>query len=393
MDAILERIPTSSEAFLERVRALQGPIREAAPEIEAARQLPPRLAELLHEAGVFAAALPRSWGGPEFDPVTISRTVELLAQADASAAWAGMIGMDTGFVSASLEDGAARALFKDPTRATAFVANPTGTALRVEGGYRVTGRWTFASGCTHAAVYAFGTIVTGEQGPNIMSSGMPELRTVVLPAEQAQVVDTWTTTGLRGSGSHDVALADVFVPEANTFAALGRPPRREGSLYQYPLLFTLKLGAVAIGIARGAIDDVIEMAASKRKLGSAVAIRDEEWLHTEIGRAEIAVGQARAFYYEALDALWQEIIATGTPSRITQARAQAAQVGAWERCTPVVDAMYRAGGSSAIYSRGTLDRRLRDIHAMGQHITLHSDNVRQLGREFLGHPGKTMLVL
>jgi indole-3-acetate monooxygenase len=392
MDATLDQ-PTDTAAYLERVRGLQDALRQASPDIEAARQLPPDIAEMLRDAGLFAAAVPRDWGGPELDPVTIARAVELLAEADGSAAWCAMIGMDTGFLSAYLEDGAGRALFQDPTMASVFVVAPGGVATEVDGGYRVTGRWPFASGCTHAAVYGLGTILMGEEGPRMLPSGMPEMRIIAIPAEQAQVLDTWTTTGLRGSGSHDVAVQDLFVPEAHTFAGLTKPMLRAGALYIYPVLFTLKLGAVPLGIARAAIDDVMNLAANKRRAGSTGVIKDEDWLHAEIGRMEIAWGQARAFYYGALGELWAEIQSGGMPSRLAQARAHAAQVGAWERCVQVVDTMYRSAGSSAIYARGTLDRRVRDIHAMGQHVLFHTDTSRVMGREFLGLPNPTFLLV
>jgi len=376
------------DAYLDGVRELLAPIKASAPEIEAARQLPPDIAELLRAAGMFGCAVPASWGGLELDPVTISRGIELLATADGSAAWCAMIGCDTGFASAYLEDAAAREVWRDPSRASVFVVNPTGVATVVEGGYNVTGRWTFASGSTHAAVYALGCVVMSEAGPRMLAPSVPAIQIITVQAEQAQVIDTWVTTGVRGSGSHDVAVTGVFVPESHTFPIFPGESRRDGPLYRYPLMFALKLAPVALGIARAAIDDVVGIAATKRTVGGSAPIRDQGWLHTAVANAEIALGQARAYYYEALSELWDEVLSgVPMPSRTAQAKIHAAQIGAVDRCVEVVDAMYKAGGSAALYSRGTLDRKLRDIHTIAQHTAVSVDRLAEAGSVFLGVPG------
>ena len=384
MQATSERTETAAAEYLEGVRALLGRVSAAAPEIEAARQLPTEISDALREAGMFAAAAPKAWGGLELDPVTQARALEMLATADASAAWCAMIGCDTGYLSGFLSDDAGRELFADPTRASVFVINPTGAARPVDGGYKVTGRWTFASGSTHATTYAFGCVVTTETGPRMATTEHPEVRVIVVPATSAEVIDTWTTTGVRGSGSHDVSLTDVFVPEEHSFCWFPSICRRDGALYRYPMLFALKLGAVPLGIARGAIDDVIAIAATKRTLGSRAVIGDQGWLQTAVARAEIDYGQARAFYFESLSGVWEELLGGSMPSLAAQARLYAAQIGALERCTGVVDSMYRAAGSAAVYTRGTLDRRLRDIHTIGQHTMFSAERLAEVGREFLG---------
>ena len=374
----------SAAAYLERVRALLAPVAAAAREIEAARQLPPAIEAMLREAGMFSVAAPKAWGGLELDPVTHIQAIELLAAADASAAWCAMIGCDTGYIGAFLEETAARGLIRDCSRASAFVANPTGAATPCEGGYTVSGRWTFASGSTHSDVFALGCLVPGESGPRMANERTPEIRVVVMPAAQAETIDTWTTTGVRGSGSHDIAVSEVFVPECNTFTLVPTRMTRPEPLYRFPMLFTFKLGAVALGCARGAIDDVLAISATKGSFGTRAVIRDQEWLHAAIARAEMNFGQARAFYYEATRAAWAEMLAGSHPSKATHARLNLAQIGAIERSIEVVDAMYRAGGSSSLYAKNTLDRRLRDIHTMGQHTVVSHRSLAESGRTLFG---------
>ncbi len=384
MQARAEQTDTAVANYLGRVRAILEPISQRAPEIEAARQLPPDCAELLRQAGMFSVAVPKAWGGLELDPVTHIEAIELLAAADASAAWCAMIGCDTGYIGAFLDDAPARALITDITRASAFVANPTGSATPADGGYTVTGRWTFASGSTHSAVYALGCLVPGESGPRMANERTPEIRVVVIPADRAQVIDTWTTTGVRGSGSHDIAVDALFVPDCNTFTLMPGVMTRQEPLYRFPMLFTFKLGAVALGCARGAIDDVLAIAAKKNSFGTRAVIRDQEWLQVAVARAEMAFGQARAFYYEATRTAWDEMQAGQHPSRLTHARLNVAQIGAVERSIEVVDAMYRAGGSASLYAKNSLDRRLRDIHTMAQHTVVSHRAIAESGKVLLG---------
>jgi alkylation response protein AidB-like acyl-CoA dehydrogenase len=218
----------------------------------------------------------------------------------------------------------------------------------------------------------------------MVTESVPELRVCVLPREQVEVVDTWTTTGVRGSGSHDVAVDGVFVPEAHSFTLT--PPRmtRPEPLYRFPMLFTFKLGAVALGCARGAIDDVLGIAATKGSFGTRTKIRDQEWLQMALAQAEIGFGQARAFYHEATRRAWAEMRSGSHPSNETAALLNLAQAGAVERCVEVVDSMYRAGGSASLYARNSLDRRLRDVHTMAQHTVLGPRSIAGSGKALLG---------
>jgi alkylation response protein AidB-like acyl-CoA dehydrogenase len=317
------------------------------------------------------------------DPITQIEAIELLARADASAAWCAMIGCDTGYLGAFLPDTVAREVITDCTRASAFVANPTGRATPCEGGYTVSGRWTFASGSSHSQAVAVGCMVPEGEGLR-MAGPAPELRVCVFPCAEVEVIDTWTTTGVRGSGSHDVAITERFVPAERTFTLTAPAMTRPEPLYRFPMLFTFKLGAVALGCARAAIDDVLELSAKKGSFGTRALIKDQEWLQVAVARAEMAYGQARAFYFESTRQAWAEMLAGNHPAPLTVARLNIAQVGASERAVEIVDGMYKAGGSASVYSKNTLDRRLRDIHTMAQHTVLGHRSLTGSGLAFLG---------
>lgn len=393
MQATAEELEVRAEQYLDRVRALLDDVRAAAPETEAQRSLPQRIVESMTDAGVFNVAVPRAWGGLELDPVTHARGIEMLAQADASAGWCAMIGCDTGYTATRLEEHAAHELFADLSAATVFVAGPTGAAVPTDGGYTVTGRWPFASGSSHAKVFCLGTLVMTAAGPEMLAPGVPNVRVVAVPREQVQILDTWTTTGLRGSASNDVVLTDVFVPVERTFP-MGRGGfQRPEPLYRLPTLFVMKLGAIPIGIARGAIDDVVTIAATKRTVGGMSPIQESQWLQLAIAKAEWKYRQARAFYYEALEDLWATIVAGEKLSQAQTVAVHISLVGAIENCTEVVDAMYRAAGSTSLYARHTLDRRLRDIHTAGQHTTFALDRIADDGKWLLGIPAPHSMLI
>jgi alkylation response protein AidB-like acyl-CoA dehydrogenase len=240
-------------------------IRAAGDEIERSRRLPPAIAAAMKEAGVFGMTMPRVWGGPELDPLTQFRVIEALAMADGSAGWCAMIGCDGGYVTAFLDQDVARAMYPDILVATGAAATTTGKAVRVPGGYRVSGRFPFVSGCQHCEWLWAGCTVIENGIPRVDGTGVPETRQCLVRLSQCEILDTWHTTGLRGTGSNDVVLHDVFVEQEHSFSF--QDPelvKRSEPLYAFPFLFIAKGSAPALGIARHAIDAVIESAARKR---------------------------------------------------------------------------------------------------------------------------------
>jgi alkylation response protein AidB-like acyl-CoA dehydrogenase len=240
-------------------------IRGASEEIEAGRRLPASLAAGMREAGIFGMVMPRSWGGPELDPLTQFRVFEALAMADGSVGWCAMINCDGGYFTAFLEDDVGRAMYPDLSVATCAALTTTGRARRVKDGYHVTGRFPFLSGCHHSEWAWLGCLVVDDDGAPLSDRhGVPQTRQCCLPVARCEILDTWHTTGLRGTGSNDLAVHDQFVPDERSFSFQDpRLVKRAGPLYAFPFMFAAKGAAPALGIARHAIDAFVESAAGK----------------------------------------------------------------------------------------------------------------------------------
>jgi len=292
-------------------------IRAASDEIERGRRLPPGIAAAMKDAGVFGMAMPRVWGGPELDPSTQFRVIEALAMAEGSVGWCAMIGCDGGYVTAFLDQDVARTMYPDPMVATGAAATTTGRALRVPGGYRVSGRFPFVSGCHHCEWVWLGCIVVENDVPCVDGNGVPETRQCLLRLSQCEILDTWHTTGLRGTGSNDVVVNDEFVEEERSFSF--QDPeliKRSGPLYAFPFMFMAKGSAPALGIARHAIDVVIESAAGKparrytvgERIEAPKVLRDDVYVQEAVGRAETLLAAARAYFFDVMGDLWATLL-------------------------------------------------------------------------------------
>jgi alkylation response protein AidB-like acyl-CoA dehydrogenase len=287
-----------------------GPkIRAAGDEMEQMRRVPPHLAQAMKDIGVFGMVLPCSWGAPELDPLTQIRVIEALAMAEGSVGWCAMIGCDSGYFTAFLDENVARQMYPDIRAATAATLTVTGQATPVRGGYRVNGRFPFASGCQHCEWAWVGCNVLENGTQRVSAAGMLETLTCSVKLSECEVLDTWYTTGLRGTGSHDLAVHDVFVPAERTFSF--QDPnliKRAGPLYAFPFKFISKATAPALGIARHAIDVLIENAGRKPArrliLGEHVEpprlLREEVFVQESVARAEALVGAARAYVFDVV---------------------------------------------------------------------------------------------
>ncbi len=239
--------PTDSP-ILHAAIAMTPRIEAVREEIEQERRLPWSVVEAMEDAGIFAMAMPRAWGGPELDPLTQFRVIEALAMADGSVGWCAMINCDGGYITAFLDQDVGRTMYSDIFVGTAAAATPTGQARRVPGGYRVSGRFPFTSGSQHCEWVWLGCVVSDDEASRASCSNVPETRQCFLKVSQCKILDTWHTTGLRGTGSNDILVDDVFVEAAHTFsfqdAALVKRP---GPLYAFPLMFVAKGSAPALG--------------------------------------------------------------------------------------------------------------------------------------------------
>ena len=269
------------------------------------------------------------------------------------------IGAGTSIISAALPEATAREIYK-PRVVTGGAQAPNGRAVPVDGGYRVSGRWGFASGCTHCSWLVGGTLVMDGDAPR-MIDGFPDLRTMVFPVSEVEIIDTWNVSGLRGTGSRDMQVKDVFVPEERAVSFLaGGKLHVDGPTYRFPVLgfLALTIASIPLGMARRAIDELLELAGSKTPMGSANKLRDRGVVQYEIAQAEAKLRSARAWLYEVTDAMWDRVV---RGDEVTHARPGGVAVGLRARG----DRVGARGGHGVHARRRHID--LRDERAAALH--------------------------
>lgn len=357
---------------LEAARALAPLARELADRAEEERSLPDELAGELRASGLPTMLVPARYGGGEVTPRAMVESLEQLALADGSTAWCAMISATAGFVAAYLEPEAAGELFADGGVAGGVYA-PIGTATPGDGGYVVSGRWPFASFCRHCDVLMGG--VRTDDG----------VRLALFAATDADIIDTWTVSGLCGTGSNDIAVSELMVPAAH-LASLAGPARAPGPLYAFPVFGLLALGiaSVSLGIARGAIDELRELATEKKPTGSSRRLAERPAAQAQVARAAAGVAAARALVMEGVDRAWAVARGgEGVPVE-ERTRLRLAATHATRACAEAVDLMYDAGGGTSIYRTSPLQRRFRDIHSATQHAMVAPATWELTGRLMLG---------
>jgi alkylation response protein AidB-like acyl-CoA dehydrogenase len=376
----------------ERARALAPLIRECADEAERERRLPARVATAMAAAGLYRVAAPRSIGGGECDPRTQIETIEAVSAADGATGWNLMIGIENmGFLGAALPLEIARKLYTDPGLIVAGALNPLGRATKVAGGYQVSGQWPFASGCHNAGWFWGQCIVTDGDGSAKSEGGPPQLREALIPSSDFEIVDTWHVSGLRGSGSHDVAARDVFVPDERVTAVMqgGMQLRETGTLYRYPPFNRLaynKIG-VATGIAQAALEHFHQLATEKQPRGSRKLLREKVSVHLTYAEAVASLRSARAYALEAVESVWQTVESGDAPSADQRMHVHLACAHACEASIRTVELLHAAAGTTANFTSCPLDRCLRDVRVVPQHIMVSPQWKETAGRVLLGLPG------
>ena len=384
-------LSVGSAGLLERARGLSSLIDRCRDEIETSRQIPSELIEAITEAGLFRLWLPRKFGGYETDPVTFLQVVEEISAMDGATGWIVAISSLGGFFAGCLSEEVVHEIYgPNPDVLVAGGINPTGKAVPVEAGYRVTGRWSFGSGIRHAS-WVYGNAVIHEQDkPRLAPDGSPEMRLMLFPVTQCTILDTWHVGGLRGTGSHDFSVDDIFVPNERTLVPFVGEAVQPGILYRYPFsLFPAVIAAVPLGIARGSIDTLMELADIKKPGGYIGSLRERPSAQMAIARAEGLVRSARAFFVESMQQLGEAIIRDGEASLKQRAMLRIACCQAALNCTQAVDLMYNTGGASSIYTSSRLERAFRDIHAAVQHIAVTPAYFELAGRVLVGLPPGT----
>ena len=377
----------STADIIAAVRALAPEIEARGDEIASLRRLPADLVTKLKTAGAFRMAMPKAWGGPEMTPREQCQVYEVLGAADASVAWCVKIGSDSGYFAAQLEERAARTLYPDLDCVTAGQVPPNGLGERVDGGYRLSGHWTFGSGSTHADVIATGFLVT-DQGKPVMYDGAPQARIAFAPAAQFEIIDTWHSTGLAGSGSNDYRVKDLFIPDAHTISQ-DDPPRRPEPSYCYFGMFLASWHGIALGVARRAIDAALAIAEKKVHIfpPPPMPLRQRPHARVALAKAEMTWRAARAFTYETTDRIWEEACTRGRVSPDTRRAMALSLQHSFRSAREVVQSMYDLAGPTAVFSTKTpLDRLLRDAITMSEHLLLSDSFLEMVGAGIVGEP-------
>lgn len=381
----------SGADILAAARALGPMIRAEAETIEAAGRLTDKVVAGLKQAGVFRMTMPRSMGGPEVNPIEQLEIVEEVARADGSAGWVVMIGSDGGFYAAHLARDVANRIYADRDAITASVLVPRGRALRVAGGYRVSGQWPFGSSSLHADWFVGGCVVADEQGPVAGPNGHPLVRMAFFSRADVEILDTWQTTGLAGSGSHDWRVADVFVPDELTFSFF-EPAKDPAPLYAFPWFIVANAPGASLGIARASIDVFSEVAMTKRIMPGGHRLCDELLVQRAVAQAEATLGSAKSYLVDRTGRLWDTVVAGDPPTLAERADFRLAGIHAFRAAKSAVSAMYEAAGGTALYRKSPLDRLWRDISTISQHAFANEKGYAEVGRAMLGLDPQSLML-
>ncbi|KZM74503.1 acyl-CoA dehydrogenase family protein [Nocardia terpenica] len=370
------RSPDAAE-ILARAQAVAPLLRERAEEIERQRRLPADVVELLRDTGVFRMGFGKHWGGPELTSIEQTEVIEALAYGDASAGWCAMIGSDTGLYANFLAEPVAREMFPSLDMATAGLLFPVGRAEIVPGGYRLTGRWQFGSGITHADWVVSGAFLYRDGKPEPGADGDPhDSRLMMVPRAEVEVIDTWHTTGLSGSGSCDYTITDVFVPEEHTlvFSTVHGPT---GPLAQ-PEVHMRNMPGVPLGVARAALDHVRAESAARA---------DDYRLQVTLADCEADLHATRAGVYTAMRREWEVLSGGGTLDDLTpeeRAALPLSRLHAFRTARSIVQRLYDLRQTAAIYRPNPLDRWLRDTTTMCQHVVAQDRILQSAGAHLTG---------
>lgn len=378
--------------LLANTRALLPDILGAAETIENSQTIPAGLMQDLSDAGLFSVAVPAELGGPELDPLTVFDALEMIASADASTAWVILIISANPFLfgNSLLPEVWQEIYGRDINVRTAGTLMPGARAVKVDGGYRVSGRLKYGSGSEHTEYLLSGCMVFEGDTLCKEDSGEPEIRWVIHRTSDCTIIDnSWDTTGLRGSGSHDYVLDDLFVPQDWSFVVGESVNALSNPMYRFPTIPFCQLAAVTLGMARSSIALVREMAATKRR--GPMLLRDDAALQLRVAEAEAITGAARAYVREVVRGLLDTLHAGQAPDPDQRARFRLACTHAVDASTRAVDMMYKVAGGSAVYKPNQLDRNLRDVHTAGTHIRFSDLTYISAGRMLLGlDPGESL---
>jgi indole-3-acetate monooxygenase len=380
-----------------RARALAPLVAAHAARSEQEREIAPEVLAALHEARLFRMLLPRNCEGGEVEPATFMQAIEELAKADGSTAWCVAQASGCSMSAAYVEPKVARAIFGDARAVMAWgPSGPNARAVPVAGGYRAWGSWSFASGIKHASWLGCHCAVVESDGtPRRAADGKLAERTMLIPKGSAKVTDIWRVAGLKATGSDNYAIDDLFVPAEYTFTRESDDDRREsGPLYRITTfhLYGIGFAAIALGLARAALDAFVEIAARKVPTSRSHVLRDNAVIQSQVALAEAKLTSSRGFLLQTLDEVWQTVARGERLSLPQRATLKLAGTYAVHQAKDVVDTVYHAAGATAIFESNPFERRFRDVHTVIQQVQGQFANFEMVGQVLLGLPSPSRLI-
>ena len=397
MDTIVEdtRLPVDVDAqpLVREAAALQPLLREYREEIEREQRLSPEVVERLHAAGFYRMVIPRALGGLQVDPLTYTRAVELLAEGAGSVGWNVANNGIGQLVTLGLPDEGVHEIYADGATVIAGTAvQGGGQAVPVEGGYRVNGHWTFGSGCRESTWMLASFQILDDGQPRRRPDGGSLYWRGVFPRDEAQVIDgSWDVAGLRGTGSFDWTVKDVFLPERRTMPHVGVPVDNQWSRWPgitYALPSQAWIGphhsSVITGIARAGIEALIKLAGEKTPRGRSGMLCENPQVQEAVGRADVILNAGRNYRSAMIAELWRTIAAGDETTLEQRARCRLASTYAADSAREAMDLMYRWGGSTSFKRQSRLAECWRDLHVVGQTVTVGPEWYPIGGRALLG---------
>ncbi len=397
---MLER-PSAQQASasdcIARARSLGGLIEAHAARAEREREIAPEVLAALHDARLFRMLIPTSCDGLEGDPATFMQAIEELAKADGSTAWCVVQACGCSMAAAYVAPAVARKIF-GPARAVMAwgPVGPNAKAMLVEGGYRASGSWSFASGIKHADwLGCHCPVVEPDGSPRLGPDGKPAERTMLIPKASAEVNDIWRVVGLKGTGSDNYAIDDLFVPDAYTFTRESAADRREsGPLYRFTTfhLYGTGFAAIALGLARASLDAFVALAATKVPKTKTFVLRDNAVIQSQVALAEAKLASARSYLMQILQQSWETAVQGDALALSQRATLKLAGTYAVHQAKDVVDTVYHAAGATAIFESNPFERRFRDVHTVIQQVQAQFANFEMVGQVLLGLPSPSKLI-
>jgi indole-3-acetate monooxygenase len=371
-----------------RARTLTPLLAAAAPRIDAARELPRDVLDAMHAEGMFRLLVPRSLGGSELDPETYVQCVEAIAAGDASVAWCMNQGSGCSMSAGYLQPVVAREVFGGQRDVLAWGMGPGAKAIRVDGGWRITGNWNFASGSRHATwLGAHCPCFDADGTPQRYPDGRPWERTMLIRREAAMIKDVWQVVGLRGTGSDSYSVTDMFVDDAHTLTRDRSEERREpGLIYKFAAMqiYASGFAGVALGTARAALDSFIELTQGKTPALTQTALRDSSVVQSAIGLADAKLNAARTWLLTVLRDAQDAALAAGEVPIEHRMKIRQASTFAIHEAKEVVDVAYHEAGSTAIFDSNPFERRFRDVNTVTQQVQGRRSHFETIGQYILG---------